>query len=458
MKLKYDLVVIGGTKQGILAAEYGAKLGARVALVIDKNYLNPNYNNFFLLEFKDDLLKLDNKINLREFLREKIIIFTKKYFQNLELLGVDIIANNCYFNNKKKLTLLAEKNELESSAYILAITSNQLFTTQSLETNNKNFSTINDLILQDNWHNLPENIVIIGNGISTIYLANKLISLKKSIILITENKRLLSTEDHDISFQLQLILESNGIKIYTQSNINKLDNFNINKVINNNDNVNNNQMIIFDNNNTIKKDELRLETLGIKFQKDKIFVNNKLQTKHPQIYGCGDLLGGYNLENLTEYEVKIAVNNSLFFPWQQINYQNIPYTLATNPPIHRVGYTEKQAKLLSGKNIQVLTLNSNVRSPLNLRENNIFIKIILDNNNYILGFHGLGNGMEEILIGITLLITEKKQFKYLFKLKFSQINSLDIIKDIQQAWSEKNKEQNQIIMNLAETFFIWKRG
>lgn len=456
MKLKYDLVVIGGTKQGILAAEYGAKLGARVALVIDKNYLNPHYNKFSLLEFKNNLLKLDNKISLKEFLIEKKFL-TKQYLENLKLLGVDIIANNCYFNNNKKLTLLAEKVELESLAYILAMTYNQLFTTQILEKNNNNILTIYNLILQDNWHNLPENIVIIGNNISTIYLANKLILFKKSITLITESKQLLSTEDHDISFQLQLILESKGIKIYTQSNINKLGKFNMNKVINNNDKLNDNQMIIFDNYNTIKKDELSLETLGIKFQEKKIFVNSKLQTKHPQIYGCGDLLGGYNLDNLTEYEVKIAVNNSLFFPWQQINYQNIPYTLATNPPIYRVGYTEKQAKLLLGKNIQVLTLNSNVRSLLNLAQNNIFMKIILDKNNYILGFHGLGDGIEEILTGITLLITEKKPLNYLFKIKFSQINSLQIIKDIKQAWPEKNKCQNQIIMNLAETFFIWKR-
>lgn len=453
MKLKYDLAVIGGTKQGILAAEYGAKLGARVALIIDKNYLNPHCNNFFLLEFKNDLLKLDNNISLREFLIEKIFL-TKQYFQNLELLGVDIIANNCYFNNKKKLTLSAEKTELESLAYILAIAHNQLFTTYISEDNN-NVSTINDLILRDDWYNLPENIVIVGSNISIFYLVNKLMLLKKSITLITENKQLLSTEDHDISFQLQLILESKGVKIYTQSNINKLDNFNINKIANNN--LSDTQMIIVDNKNYKRRDKFRLETLGINCQENKIFVNSKLQTKYPQIYGCGDLLGGYNLDNLTEYEVKIAVNNSLFFPWQHINYQNIPYTLAINPSIHRVGYTEQQAKLLSGKNIQVLTLNSHVRSLLNLAQNNIFMKIILDKNNYILGFHGLGDGMEEILTGITLLITEKKPLNYLFQLKFSQIHSLQIIKDIKQAWLEKNKCKNQIIMNLAETFFIWKR-
>lgn len=456
MKLKYDLVVIGGTKQGILAAEYGAKLGARVALVIDDNSLNKNNYQTFLLEFKEDLLKLDNQINLREFLAETKLTFTNKLLPILELLGVDIIANNCYFNNDKKLTLVIGKHELESVSYLLAMTSSQLWKENISQKYDNNNLTINDLILQNNWHNLPESIVIIGNNISTIYLANKLTLLGKKITLITENKQLLPTEDDDISFQLQLILESQGVKIYTKSNINQLDIFNVNKVTNNDDNLSKNQIIIFDN-NYLTEDKLRLETLGIKSQNGKIWVNSKLQTHYSKIYGCGDLLGGYNLDNVTEYEAKIAVNNSLFFPWQQINYNNIPYTLVTNPPIYRVGYTEKQAKLLLGKNINILTLNSSWRSPLNLTQNDTFIKIILDNNNYILGFHGLGLGIEEILTGITLLMTEKKAFNYLFKLKFCQVNSLQIIKNIQQAWLEKNKKQNQLIMNFRETFFIWKR-
>lgn len=453
MKLKYDLVVIGGTKQGILAAEYAAKLEARVALVVDDNCLNYNNYETFLLEFKNNLFKLDNKINIQQFLMEKKLIFTNKYLPNLQSLGVDIIANNCYFNNDKKLTLLTDKHELDSVSYILAMTPSQLWKEDISKKNDNNNLTINDYVLQDNWNNLPENIVITGNDILTIYLANKLTLLGKKITLITDNKQLLPTEDDDISFQLQLILESQGVKIYTQPSINQLDIFNVNKVTNNKEK---NQIIIFDN-NYLKKDNLRLETLGIKSQNGKISVNSKLQTQHSKIYGCGDILGGYNLDNVTEYEVKIAVNNSLFFPWQQINYNNIPYTLATNPPIYRVGYTEKQAKLLLGKNINILTLNSSWRSLINLAQNNIFIKIILDNNNYILGFHGLGFAMEEILTGITLLMTNKKPFNYLFKFKFSHINSLQIIKDIQQVWLEKNQRQNQLIMNLREIFFIWKR-
>ncbi|MBL1210892.1 hypothetical protein, partial [Geminocystis sp. GBBB08] len=135
----------------------------------------------------------------------------------------------------------------------------------------------------------------------------------------------------------------------------------------------------------------------------------------------------------------------------------IPYTLPTNPPINRVGYTEKQARLLLGKKITVLKLNSHFTSSSNLSQKTTFIKIILDNSNHLLGFHSLGFGVEEILIAIVLLMAEKKPLHYLFKLKFSHLNSLQILQHIKQSWLENNQKQNHIIINLSQTLFIWKR-
>ena len=47
---------------------------------------------------------------------------------------------------------------------------------------------------------------------------------------------------------------------------------------------------------------LGLEELGIDLSLGIIKVNDKLQTSHRQIYACGDLLGGYNLLNIAQYE------------------------------------------------------------------------------------------------------------------------------------------------------------
>ncbi|MBL1211638.1 NAD-binding protein, partial [Geminocystis sp. GBBB08] len=261
MKLKYDLIVIGGTKQGILAAEYGVKLGARVALVIDSQCLNQNENQFFSLEFQNDLLNLDKGISFQEFLKEKHFLFTDKYLPDLELLGVDIIFSHCQFNNQKNLRLLTEKNELESVSYLLAMTSNQLFQENvAKKKNDNNNLTLNDLLLLDNLASLPENIIIIGGDISTIYLVNQLISLDKNITLVTNNKQLLSTEDEDISFELQLNLESEGVKIYLQSNLNDVNNLHKS----NEYNLKDNQIIIVESKKNYQEDKLNLETIGIK--------------------------------------------------------------------------------------------------------------------------------------------------------------------------------------------------
>lgn len=443
MKFTYDLVIIGGTTQSIFAAEYAVKLGARVALIVNNNDFKINENNSLSCQYKDDFLILNSDITFEEFVTEKSLLFHQKYLPNLKLLGVDIIYDNGYFNNEKKLSFQLEKYHLYSNSYLLAMTANELFLKDTLKTNN--FITINQFLLQNNWHTLPENIIIIGDDISTIYLVNKLINLGKSISLIIHNKHILPTEDEDISFQLQLILESQGVKISIQDNVDNIDQ---------NNNIDH-TMIIYTKNIFLQEDKLKLNNLGINSHKGKILVNDKLQTQHGQIYACGDLLGGYNLETLTYYEAKIAVNNSLLFPWQEINYFHIPYILKTNPSIYRVGYTEKNAKLLSGKSINILIIN--FISNVNLKHNCIFIKIILDHNNYILGFHGLGLELEEILTTMTLLITKNKPLNYIFKLNFSQVVSWEIVKHIKQAYKDKNNRQNNIIMNLLETFFIWKR-
>ncbi|NCO75393.1 MAG: FAD-dependent oxidoreductase [Cyanobacteria bacterium] len=445
MKLKYDLVVIGLTKQAIFAAEYAVKLGARVALIFDDN--NSLEDNFSYLkeEYKSDLLNLNGNINRQQFLKEKDNLFTNKYLPNLTLLGVDLIKDKCQFSQQKKLVLLTNNHELESSSYLLAMTLQQLFP-EELLTNKENYLTMDNLISQEIDIDLPDNIIIISNDINGIYLANK---LNKNITLVTENKQLLPSEDENISFQLQLILEGKGIKIYTQSNFKNFD-------------FNNRQkwgdsVIITNKKLDLNVDKIGLKSLGININKGKISVNKKLQTFHPQIYSCGDLLGGYNLDNITEYEVKVAVNNALFFPWQDINYSKIPYSLMNNPSIYRLGYTEKQAKLLIGNNIRILLINFTLESSLSLTQNDLFIKIIIDKNNYILGFHSIGYVLEEILIAITLLKRQEKPFNYLFDVKFSQPSSLQIIKYIQQVWLEKNKRQHQFIMDLTETFFIWKK-
>ncbi|BAQ65165.1 FAD-dependent oxidoreductase [Geminocystis sp. NIES-3709] len=454
MKNNYDLVIIGGTKHAFFSAEYATKWGARVGLIIDDDYYSNQHdesNNLWSIEYKNDLLILDNDINYHEFLREKKKVIEDQYLSQLELLGIDIIFSKCQFVQNKSLTLLTNRDSLKSFSYLLAMTSEQLFSKNKKLNKNDGYLTVNELLFQKKWDDLPEELTIFGDDITAIYLINKLYQRKKKISLVSPSQQILPSEDEDISYQLQLFLESKGIKIYLNSKSNA---FGIDRR-KENDNM---KTLRVTTKNLWGEETLELTKLGIKNNEGKIEVNSKLQTRHQQIYACGDLLGGYYLDSLIKYEAKIAVNNGLFFPYQKIKYNEIPYTLNTNPSIHRLGYTEKQARFLLSERIKVLKVFCLLKTLTNWDQDVTFIKIILDKNNYILGFHSFGFGVEEVITAITFIKKKNLSLSYLFKISFSNNNSYKLIEEIDKCWKKENQRQHQIILDLAETFFIWKRS
>ncbi|WP_017293328.1 FAD-dependent oxidoreductase [Geminocystis herdmanii] len=480
MKRKYDLVIIGGTKQAFFSAEYAVKLGARVALIIDNDYFLSKYQKNISLssimkeqcsiEFKNELLLLDNQINYQDLIAEKKKILLNKYIPNLELLGVDIIFSKCKFSQEKKLTLLTDRETINSSSYLLAMTAEQLFYKEKKANKNNHILTINELLFTKNWESLPENLTIIGDDITAVYLVNKLQQLNKKITLICPSQQILPSEDEDISYQLQLFLESKGIKIYLNTNDTGFDrkvglldqatsddDLKTQRVTTSDDDLKTLRVTTLTE-NVWRGDNIGLSNLGIKNHQGKIKVNSKLQTKHPKIYGCGDLLGGYALESLTEYEAKIAVNNALFFPHQEINYSNIPYSLKTNPPIYRLAYTEKQARFLLSEKTKVFKVFCLLKSPQNWQQEITFLKIILNKNNEILGFHSFGFGVEELITAITFIKKHNLNLNYLFNINFANLHTQQLMAEIDKSWKKENQRQHQIILDLAETFFIWKRS
>ncbi len=465
MKLSYDLIIIGGTIEGIFAAEYAVSLGARVALVILENYSNEAGKNLIIYQLKTDLYNnFNNNVDFSSLIKERQGLITEQYLPRLEMLGVDVIVSQARFYQDKNLTLKTDKHTLQAPAYLLA-TSSQLWQSEFDDQHRQNYLTIDDLINQDNWHSLPKKLVIIGNDLITINLAVILRKLDKKITIITSKKQLLVSEDEDISFSIQVSLEAQGIDIFTNCQVTQIkliDGFKWlqagDKAIETEEIIITNSPQIVEQSPTIR-DELGLEKLGIDLSLKRILVNSKLQTRHRQIYACGDLLGGYNLFNISQAEAKIAVKNALIFPINKINYHTLPYLLTTYPKIARVGYTETQARQIYGSNLKIIKfrLKPQLRH-FNLDKPATLIKIILDDNNSIIGSHFFNLENLEIITVISLIIKQNKPIQSLFKFTFCDTYSTEIINQIYHIWQKQNFGNNKFIMNLLETFFIWKRS
>ncbi|MCS6941895.1 MAG: FAD-dependent oxidoreductase [Geminocystis sp.] len=428
MKIDYDLIVIGDTKAAIFAVEYALQFDAKVALFLDnKSYNNPLVTIRMLNEYWQNY----HHTTWEHFCEFKQLIFLEK-LNNLHSVGVDIYRGSFRVINGKKILLSLEGLLIKSSGIILAAypCCEWLYPQYNLLINHS-IGEINKLA------KAAAKFVIFGDDIEAIILAQNLSNFGNKVTLITQNKCLLPGEDEDISWQYQLHLESQGVDIRLESEIGEQLEVNGDKLIITRLKQKNNQAT-----------EL-YENLGICWDDNRILVNERLQTHNPKVFACGEILGGYDLDNLSYHEARVAVNNSLFLPWQRIDYNNLGYCLNTSPKITRIGYSEYEAMVLFGNNLRILKFH--------LDELDLFVKFVISNDGDILGFHSLGDGLEEILNIVNAIKLRREKISSLFSATFADIRSYKIVETLKEEWLQHAKKRRKIIMDTCQNFFLWKR-
>ena len=93
-----------------------------------------------------------------------------------------------------------------------------------------------------------------------------------------------------------------------------------------------------------------LEEMGIELTARRtIETNEYLQTKFPNIYACGDVVGPYQFTHTASHQAWYAAVNALFSTFKRfkVDYRVIPAATFTDPEIARVGLNELEAKAQS---------------------------------------------------------------------------------------------------------------
>ena len=460
MVIDYDLIVIGGTPEAITAAERATQLGARVALVVEQNYDSTShaeqvYNQAWNYIYSHQ----QNHGSTTAIFEEILLIITEQNYHKLAVAGVDVIFGKAEFCRLPQPGLIINNRKLRSPGYLLATSSRPV--RPSIEGVDRiDYLTPKDIYIKENLIILPEKILIIGDSITAVKLAQELNILGKKITLLTFKKRLLPTEDLDSSFLIQAALEAEGIEIFTNCLVSQIRQIDNSKWVQAGDKAIETEEIIIAT--SLKKPNisgLNLEAVGVKSGKQGIKINKKLQTTNPQIYACGDVTGGYDLTNIAQYEAEIAVKNALFYPLFKIDYNYLPYNIFTEPQLARVGLTEVQAKKLYGDNIQIIKIPFQKLAAAKIANNTTgFCKFIVLPNGEILGAHLVGRNVAEIISTIALAMQNKIKLTKMAKLANPYLTYAEIINQAAQKWAGDRLSQNKTIINLLETFFIWRRS
>ena len=426
MAVDYDLVIVGSSYAGIYAAAIAADLKSRVALVThsDRAYYLDNeliisqalaevgrwnwqqqQNHFAADTAHCSAISL---INAQYWAKEvDATLKAENSLTTLAALGVDVIVGKGEFSRLPKLAVNVGKRKLRSRNYLLATGAS--YTYEPID----GAETIKCLTPQDIFQgqdlaNLPDNLIVVGSSPRSLELAQTLARFGKQIAFVTQERRLLLSEDVEISLLLQAQLEAEGIKILTDSPITQLREINGQKWLQAGDRAVEADEIIFADRRQPNIEGLNLAGVEVKYDLRGVRVNRQLQTTNPCIYACGDITGSNSLNHITRHEVNIAVRNALFLPWFKTNYSALPRGILTQPNLVRIGISEAEIEPKQQNDVYIVReyFNSVTQAQLSGATRGL-CKLLIHRRGRILGCTIIGDRATELIGAIALMMQHK---------------------------------------------------
>ena len=249
---------------------------------------------------------------------------------------------------------------------------------------------------------LPASLAIVGGGVIGMEFASFFNSLGVQVTVIEMMDEILGGMDKELSALLRAEYAKRGIKFLLSTKVVALSQTEEGAVVSYENaegkgSVIAEKLLMSVGRRPVTKG-FGLENLNLdKTGRGAIKVNEKMQTSLSGVYVCGDLTGFSLLAHTAVREAEVAVH-SILGKEDAMSYRAIPGVVYTNPEIAGVGETEESASA-KGITYKVVKLPM-AYSGRFVAENegvNGVCKVLLDEQERIIGAHVLGNPASEII-------------------------------------------------------------
>lgn len=481
MKIDYDILIIGGSIAGYQAALTATQLHAKVALVQPQVNYEFNYH-YALSEIGKLTQQCFDVVNLGILPKKSEILIDQASYvnpwkqaimyadaiatnvnqinslANLATQGVDVIIGNGEFSSSPQLSFAVNNRILNARTYLLACGS--LPKVPDIA----GLKTSGYLTLANIWQSLekpnpPKNWVILGGLPQSVEIAQTLARLGCNITLIFNHPSVFSHLDPELAQLLIAQLEADGVRVLNQTIVTQVRQIEDKKWVQAGDKAIETDEILVATGQKPNIENLNLTAVGVKCHPRGLVVNEKLQTTNQRIYACGDVIGGYDIANIANYEVKIAVKNALFFPKLAVNYTYIPWMISSQPMVAQVGLTEPQAKSQYGKHeVFVLRQYFKTLAAAQIQDNITGVcKLIVLENGQILGCSILGTAAGELINLIALIMSQNLKIDDLANLAAVYPSFSEILAQAAREWSQIKFSRNHWLSEFLQSFFHFRR-
>ena len=194
----------------------------------------------------------------------------------------------------------------------------------------------------------PKKMVIVGSGAIGVEFAYFYNAMGTEVTVVEFMPNIVPVEDIDISKQLQRSFKKSGIKVMTNSSVEKVDTAGSGcKVLiktKKGEETIECDVVLSAVGIVANIENIGLEEVGIKTEKGKILVDNYYKTNVNGYHAIGDVLPNHSLAHVASAEGITCVEKIAGQNPEPIDYGNIPGCTYASPEIASVGMTEAAAK------------------------------------------------------------------------------------------------------------------
>lgn len=257
----------------------------------------------------------------------------------------------------------------------------------------------------------PEKVVVIGAGYIALEIAGVLNALGSETHLLVRGDRPLRHFDVDITDALLERMEKDGMNLakgFITDRIEKDDDGKLTVCSKDGESITDIDCVIWAIGREPATDKINAEAAGVEVDAmGYIRTDDYQNTNVKGIYAVGDITGE---AQLTPVAIKAGrlLAERLFNPAlcdAHMDYSQIPTIVFSHPPIGTVGLTEAEAVAVHGKD-DVKVYKSEFAAMYNAitphRAMSTFKLVCYGPDEKVIGIHGLGEGMDEILQGFAV--------------------------------------------------------
>lgn len=414
--MEFDIAIIGAGPAGYNAAEKAAANGLKTIL-FEKKYIGGVCLNEGCIPTKTllysaktlDSIKSANKYGIAvegepSFDISKIISRKDKVVKKLtsgvsyklSANGVTVINGAATIQGEDNgIIRISSQNEVYTVKYILLCTGSETVIPPIKGLSDVDYWTSKEAL---EFKELPKSLAIIGGGVIGIEFASFFNSMGVTVNVIEMMPEILGAMDKETSAMLRNDYAKRGVKFHLNTKVVEVTKKGV--VVEKGaktETIEADKVLVSVGRRAITKD-IGLEKLNIELLRNGVKVNEYMQTSHPQVYAAGDITGFSLLAHTAIREGEVAISHILGEE-DKMSYNAIPGVVYTNPEIAGVGKTEEELTA-NGDSFSVLKLPM-AYSGRFVAENetgNGLCKIIVDDNERIIGCHMLGNPASELIV------------------------------------------------------------